>query len=108
MVGGKVFSCTLGVVATVVFGAGTSILVGLRHFGIRGDVTGICLVGIGGGVVGTWSAVLKISANVCSAWRWSSFNENGEAGDGFCRALIRSLAAWVAASAEDVFGMSKL
>ena len=47
LVGGRVFSCTLGVVATVVMGAGTSILAGLRRFGIRGVVTGICLVGIG-------------------------------------------------------------
>ena len=46
-VGGMLFGCTLGVVAAVVMGEGTSILAGLRRFGIQGVVTVICLVGIG-------------------------------------------------------------
>ena len=60
---GRVAGC---VVVCGFDGAGTSILAGLRRLGIRGVVI-VTGFGIGGGIVGTCSAVSKISAKVSSA-----------------------------------------
>ena len=53
-------------------------------------------------------AVLNISANWCNAHKLGLETSKGEAGDGFCSAVIRSSAASVAASAEDVRNIGKL
>ena len=51
----------------------------------------------------------KMVANCWSAASWSELvGESGEAGDGFCRAWIKSLAAAVAASAEEAVGITVL
>ena len=51
--------------------------------------------------------VPKIVANCWRAASWSELvGESGEAGDGFCKAWIKSLAAAVAASAEEAVGMT--
>ena len=53
-------------------------------------------------------AVLNISANLCNAHKLGLETSKGEAGDGICSAVIRSSAALVAASAENVRSMGKL
>ena len=53
-------------------------------------------------------AVLNISASLCNAHKLGLETSNGEAGDGFCRAVMRSSAALVAASAEEVRSIGKL
>ena len=75
-------------------------------------------VGIGAAVgatawvwVGCWGGVLawaKMSANCLSAFTWASpMVVNGVLGCGFCRAAVRSRAASVTASAEEVVGIEK-
>ena len=64
-----------------------------------------CTNGDGVGAVALWEQ------NISASWRraasWASFmGANGVLGCGFCRAAVRSRAASMAASADDVVGMS--
>ena len=53
-----------------------------------------------------------LSKMVANCWRAASWlelvGESGEAGDGFCKAWIKSLAAAVAASAEEAVDITVL
>ena len=64
---------------------------------------------------GTWEirsfrglVVLTISTNLCNVHKLGLETSKGEAGDGLCSAVMRSSAASIAASTEDVRSMEKL
>ena len=80
----------------------------MRGMGVAiGAAVGASALGRGWcrGVALAW---VKISANCLSARTWASpMGANGVLGCGFRRAAVRSLAASVAASADEVVGMAK-
>jgi len=101
---GEVEGVVLGGDGTLGSAAGTCIGSGSKPGGTVGVLAPVVGVGI---LAGSGSVIaLKIVDSCCRAACWLSLmGESGEAGDGCMRALVKSRAAAMAASVEEIFGM---
>ena len=87
---------TLGDAGLVQIRGGVGVFVTLGGAGLVGT--------LGGDAWGLCAAKMVASSRRASIWRLPSW-ANGAAGARCCKACTKSVAAWVAASADDVCGM---